>query len=47
MQCWFRGEWCVILDVPLLIEANLYKCVGSITVVYVYVKGATLTDKQK
>lgn len=37
LQCWLRGEWCVILDVPLLIEANLYKWVGSITVVYVYV----------
>lgn len=32
---WIRGEWCVVLDVPLLIEAGLWKWVGEIVVVYV------------
>lgn len=35
VQYWLRGEWCVVLDVPLLIEAGLYKWVGAVAVVYV------------
>ncbi|WVN85851.1 dephospho-CoA kinase [Cryptococcus depauperatus CBS 7841] len=32
---WLRGEWCVIVDVPLLIEAGMWKWVGEIVVIYV------------
>ncbi|WVQ85334.1 dephospho-CoA kinase [Cryptococcus sp. DSM 104549] len=32
---WVRGEWCVVVDVPLLIEAGMWKWVGEIVVVYV------------
>jgi len=32
---WLKGEWCVVVDVPLLIEAGLWKWVGEIVVVYV------------
>lgn len=32
---WIKGEWAVVLDVPLLIEAGLWKWVGEIVVVYV------------
>jgi dephospho-CoA kinase len=35
MRCWMQGHWACILDVPLLIEAGLYKWVGEIIVVYV------------
>lgn len=35
LSCWLRGEWAVVLDVPLLIEAGLYKWVGETVVVYV------------
>jgi dephospho-CoA kinase len=34
-RCWMQGHWACILDVPLLIEAGLYKWVGEIIVVYV------------
>ena len=32
---WVKGEWCVVVDVPLLIEAGIWKWVGEIIVVYV------------
>lgn len=32
---WLRGEWCVVVDVPLLIEAGLWKFTGEVVVVYV------------
>lgn len=32
---WIKGEWCVIVDVPLLIEAGLWRWVGEVVVVYV------------
>jgi dephospho-CoA kinase len=32
---WLRGEWCVVVDVPLLIEAGLWRWVGEVVVVYV------------
>lgn len=35
LRAWLRGEWCVVLDVPLLIEAGLWKWVGEVCVVYV------------
>jgi dephospho-CoA kinase len=35
LKCWLRGEWIVILDVPLLVEAGLWKWVGRTVVVYV------------
>lgn len=35
VRAWLRGEWCVILDVPLLIEASIWRWVGDVTVVYV------------
>ncbi|WWD17982.1 dephospho-CoA kinase [Kwoniella shandongensis] len=35
VRYWLRGEWCVIVDVPLLIEAGMWKWVGEIVVVYV------------
>ncbi|CCA70014.1 hypothetical protein PIIN_03954 [Serendipita indica DSM 11827] len=34
MKCWLTGESVCILDVPLLIEAGLFKWVGWIVVVY-------------
>jgi hypothetical protein len=34
---WLRGEWCVVVDVPLLIETGLWKWVGRVVVVYVCV----------
>ena len=37
LKCWVRGEWAVVVDVPLLIEAGLWRWVGDIVVVYVYV----------
>lgn len=33
-ECWIRGEWCVIIDVPLLIEAGIWRWVGEVVVVY-------------
>ncbi|KAL1405223.1 Dephospho-CoA kinase cab5 [Vanrija albida] len=35
LKYWIKGEWAVVLDVPLLIEAGLWKWVGEIVVVYV------------
>lgn len=35
LKHWLRGEWAVIVDVPLLIEAGLWQWVGEIVVVYV------------
>jgi dephospho-CoA kinase len=35
LKCWVRGEWAVVVDVPLLIEAGLWRWVGDIVVVYV------------
>ncbi|ODN84324.1 dephospho-CoA kinase [Cryptococcus amylolentus CBS 6039] len=35
LRYWLKGEWCVIVDVPLLIEAGMWKWVGDIVVVYV------------
>ena len=37
---WVRGEWCVVMDVPLLIEAGMWKWVGEIVVVYVWVSSS-------
>lgn len=37
IRYWLKGEWCVIVDVPLLIEAGMWKWVGDTVVVYVYV----------
>lgn len=37
LKCWMRGEWLVILDVPLLVEAGLWRWVGRTVVVYVCV----------
>lgn len=34
LRAWVRGEWCVVLDVPLLIEADLWKWVGEVVVVF-------------
>ncbi|BEI86611.1 hypothetical protein CcaverHIS002_0608980 [Cutaneotrichosporon cavernicola] len=35
LKAWLRGEWCIVLDVPLLIEANLWKWVGEVMVVFI------------
>ncbi|WWD09238.1 dephospho-CoA kinase [Kwoniella europaea PYCC6329] len=35
VKYWLKGEWAVIVDVPLLIEAGMWKWVGEIVVVYV------------
>ena len=35
IKCWLTGQWACILDVPLLIEAGLWKWVGEVVVVYV------------
>ncbi|AAW42336.1 hypothetical protein CNBC3130 [Cryptococcus deneoformans B-3501A] len=35
IRYWLNGEWCVIVDVPLLIEAGMWKWVGDTVVVYV------------
>jgi dephospho-CoA kinase len=32
---WLSGEWAVVVDVPLLIEAGLWRWVGDIVVVFV------------
>ncbi|WVW82120.1 dephospho-CoA kinase [Kwoniella bestiolae CBS 10118] len=32
---WLGGEWCVIVDVPLLVEAGMWRWVGDVVVVYV------------
>ncbi|KAL7424898.1 Dephospho-CoA kinase cab5 [Cryptotrichosporon argae] len=32
---WLRGEWVVVLDVPLLVEAGLHMWVAEVVVVYV------------
>lgn len=34
LRAWITGEWCVVVDVPLLIEAGLWKWVGEVVVVY-------------
>lgn len=36
-QAWWSGEWAVVLDVPLLIEAGLHRLVGEVVVVYMWV----------
>lgn len=35
VQHWIRGTWAVVLDVPLLIEAGLWRFVGEVVVVFV------------
>nr|XP_018266989.1 dephospho-CoA kinase [Kwoniella dejecticola CBS 10117]OBR89147.1 dephospho-CoA kinase [Kwoniella dejecticola CBS 10117] len=35
IKYWLTGHWCVILDVPLLIEAGMWRWVGEVVVVYV------------
>lgn len=35
LKYWISGEWAVVVDVPLLIEAGLWQWVGEIVVVYV------------
>jgi dephospho-CoA kinase len=35
IRYWMKGHWACILDVPLLVEAGLYKWVGEVIVVYV------------
>ena len=40
---WLSGEWCVVVDVPLLIEAGLWQWVGEVVVVYVYVPNPLAT----
>ena len=35
IRYWMKGHWACILDVPLLVEAALYKWVGEVIVVYV------------
>ena len=42
VKYWIRGEWAVVVDVPLLIEAGLWRWVGDIVVVYVYVRMGSL-----
>lgn len=37
IKAWLGGEWAVVVDVPLLIEAGMWRWVGDIAVVYVYV----------
>ncbi|PCH37912.1 dephospho-CoA kinase [Wolfiporia cocos MD-104 SS10] len=34
LKCWFRGERICILDVPLLVEAGLWRFVATVVVVY-------------
>ena len=34
LQCWLSGESVCVLDVPLLIEAGLWKLVGWVVVIY-------------
>jgi len=34
VRAWIRGEKVCILDVPLLIEAGIWKWVGKVVVVY-------------
>lgn len=35
IRFWISGHWCVVVDVPLLIEAGLWRWVGEVVVVYV------------
>ncbi|WVF70781.1 dephospho-CoA kinase [Kwoniella sp. CBS 6097] len=35
VRAWLGGEWCVVVDVPLLIEAGMWKWVGDVVVVYI------------
>ena len=37
LHCWIRGEKFCVVDVPLLIEGGLWRCVGKVIVVYWYV----------
>lgn len=37
LKYWLRGERVCVLDVPLLIESEIYRWVGKIVVVYWYV----------
>lgn len=34
LKAWITGHWCCIVDVPLLIEAGLWKWVGECVVVF-------------
>lgn len=36
VRCWLSGESVCVLDVPLLIETNLWKLVGWVVVIYWY-----------
>ena len=38
LKAWIRGEKIVVVDVPLLIEGGLWKWMGTVVVVYWYVK---------
>ncbi|WVQ97148.1 dephospho-CoA kinase [Kwoniella sp. CBS 9459] len=35
IRAWLGGQWCVVVDVPLLIEAGMWKWVGDVVVVYI------------
>ncbi|OCF41380.1 dephospho-CoA kinase [Kwoniella heveanensis CBS 569] len=35
VRAWLGGQWCVVVDVPLLIEAGMWKWVGDVVVVYI------------
>lgn len=35
IKYWLKGHWCIVVDVPLLIEAGLWKWVGEVVVVFV------------
>ena len=34
VRAWIKGERVCIVDVPLLVESNLWRLVGSVVVVY-------------
>jgi dephospho-CoA kinase len=34
VRCWWSGESVCVLDVPLLVEAGLWRWVGDVAVVY-------------
>ncbi len=34
LKCWLRGEKVCVLDVPLLVESEIYRWVGKVVVVY-------------
>jgi dephospho-CoA kinase len=43
VKAWLGGEWAVVVDVPLLVEAGLWRWVGDIVVVFVYVQFSSLS----